>query len=330
MQNSDGKLNEIVSKNFSYFCFHLIDSYIIELKPRPHETKSDTHIPSSTNGAVVSTPTLSPTRHHLLPNTANVVNNRNILQRSPSSTTPSTSNTHVAAFRSQRGSVSFDTQAPLINAATAATAAVKGKPPTTHSILPTCIAKPRLKFSMVRDTAMASLGHSAPVYSMPITRDYSIDEKTNRIVNEFLMHDPSLDGTKKGNNDDLSYRGTPKRHHHHRTRQKTFEDIMSTNNTQKQSQQQPSPPSPQQQPRSPVNKRHHSSTQANVRKYSYNQYPSVHSIDDNQQNEEEDSSDPASPPLKLNHSPIVAMRRDNVMAIESPSIIITRDDSGSQ
>ena len=89
---------------------------------------------------------------------------------------------------------------------------------------------------MVRDTALASLSHSAPVYSMPITRDYSIDEKTNRIVNEFLMHDPTLDD-RKNHNEDISYRGTSKRHHH-RIRPKTFDETTSINNLQKQSQQQ--------------------------------------------------------------------------------------------
>jgi hypothetical protein len=172
---------------------------------------------------------------------------------------------------------------------------------------------------MVRDSAMASLGHSAPVYSMPITRDYSIDEKTNRIVNEFLMHDPSLDG-QKNNNEDNSNRGTSKRHHH-RIRPKTFDETTSINNIQKQL--------PQQQPRSTGNKqRHHSSLQTNMRKHSQHQYPSVH-LPGSIEQEEGDSSDPASPLIILNQQSGAATRRENSMAAGSPSIIITGDDSGS-
>ncbi|CAF3250948.1 unnamed protein product [Rotaria socialis] len=311
------------------------ESSRMELKPSTSETKSDTQIPLSTDSIVVSGPSSNHIRQHLSPNVNNIVNVRHVLQRSPSSTTPSaTSSSQVVAFRSQRGSISFDTQAPLISSP--ATTVNKAKSSTTYSILPTCITKPRLKFSMVRDTAMASLGHNAPVYSMPITRDYSIDEKTNRIVNEFLMHDPSLE-SRKNISEDVSYRGTPKRHHH-RMRQKTFEETISTTNIQKQSQSQSQSQSQQQQqpPRSPVNKqRHHSSALTNIRKHSHSQYPSVHLNDNNQQKEEEeaeekDSSDPTPLFLKLGQSPTAITRRENIMAVESPSIIITGDDSGSQ
>jgi hypothetical protein len=165
---------------------------------------------------------------------------------------------------------------------------------------------------MVRDSAMASLGHTAQVYSMPITRDYSIDEKTNRIVNEFLMHDPTLD-EKKNNNEDISYRGTQKRHHH-RIRPKTFDETTM---------------SIKQQSRSTGNKqRHHSSLQTNIRKHSQYHYPSVHLPDNIEQEEEEDSSDPASPLVISNQQMVAAVRRDTCMAAGSPSIIITGDDSG--
>jgi hypothetical protein len=177
---------------------------------------------------------------------------------------------------------------------------------------------------MVRDSAMTSLGHNVPVYSMPITRDYSIDEKTNRIVNEFLMHDPSLDG-QKNNNEDNSNRGTSKRHHH-RIRPKTFDETTSINNIQRQSSQQQQQ---QQQPRSPGNKpRYHTTPQTNNRKHSQHQHPSVH-LPESIEQEEEDSSDPATPLLILNQQPIAATRRENSMATGSPSIIITGDDSGS-
>jgi hypothetical protein len=166
---------------------------------------------------------------------------------------------------------------------------------------------------MVRDSAMASLGHTAQVYSMPITRDYSIDERTNRIVNEFLMHDPTLD-EKKNNNEDISYRGTQKRHHH-RIRPKTFDETTM---------------SIKQQSRSTGNKqRHHSSLQTNIRKHSQYHYPSVHLPDNiEQEEEEEDSSDPASPLVISNQQMIAGVRRDTCMATGSPSIIITGDDSG--
>lgn len=260
----------------------------------------------------------NPTRQHLSPNLTNTEHSRQILQRSPSSiTSPVSLSPQIAAFRSQRSSVSFDNQIPLVRSPTAATNKIKTLPSPT--ILPTCITKPRSKFSMVRDSAMASLGYSAPVYSMPITRDYSIDEKTNRIVNEFLMHDPLLDGQRKIN-DENSYRSTAKRHHHHRIRPKTFDETTSINNLQKQSSQQ--------QFRSTGNKqRYHSNLPTNMRKHSQHQYPSVHLPGSIEQ--EEDSSDPASPLLIINQQSNVTTRRENSMAIGSPSIIITGDDSGS-
>jgi hypothetical protein len=177
---------------------------------------------------------------------------------------------------------------------------------------------------MVRDTAMANLGHNVPVYSMPITRDYSIDERTNRIVNEFLMHDPTLDD-RKNNNEDNSHRGTAsKRHHHHRIRPKTFDETTTTMNTlQKQSS------STQQQLRSTGNKqRYHTSSQTNIRKHSQHQYPSVH-LPDSIEQEEGDSSDATTPLVIINPQPTAATRREISMATGSPSIIITGDDSGS-
>lgn len=174
---------------------------------------------------------------------------------------------------------------------------------------------------MVRDSAMTSLGHNAPVYSMPITRDYSIDEKTNRIVNEFLMHDPSLDD-RKNNNEENSNRGTTKRHHH-RIRPKTFDETTSINNLQKQSSQS------QQSKSTPNKQRSHSTLQTNTRKHSQHQYPSVHLPGSIEQEEEEDSSDPATPLLLINPPSTAATRRENTMAIGSPSIIITGDDSGN-
>jgi hypothetical protein len=289
-----------------------IESSEHESTSHPNATNSNTGLSSSTDGILVSIPSPSsspnPIRQHLSPNTDNC---RHILQRSPSSTTsPVTTSPQIAAFRSQRGSVSFDTQTP----SNTSPSANKSKTSTTYSILPTCITKPRLKFSMVRDTAMASFGHNVPIYSMPITRDYSIDEKTNRIVNEFLMHDPLLDDKKKNVTDD---RGATKRHHH-RIRPKTFEETITIN------------PNKQSRPTG-SKQRHYNLIQANIRRHSQHQYPSVHLTDNiEQEEEEEDSSDPASPLLIVNQQSVPAVRRDNNMIPGgSPSIIITGDDSGS-
>lgn len=219
----------------------------------------------------------------------------------------------VAAFRSQRSSVSFDHQTSLTNDSSSTN---KNKiSSTAHSVLPTFITKPRLKFSIVRDSAMANSSHNPPVYSMPITRDYSIDERTNRIVNEFLAHDPLLDDSQEEN----SQRGTTKRHHHHhhRIRQRTFDETTSVNNTPKQS-------------KSTGNKqRPHTTSQTNIRRPSQHQYASVH-LPGSIEQDEEDSSDPTKPFLPSNPPPTSAtIRRQITMATGSPSIIITGDDSGS-
>ena len=192
------------------------------------------------------------------------------------------------------------------------------------------MGKPRFKFSLVRDSAMASVGHHAPVYSMPITRDYSIDERTNRIVNEFLMHDPTLDDKKRSMADDTSHRSPSKRqhhHHHHRIRARTLEEstmMTYNNNTPKQLPQQPV--------RSTVNKqRYPIPLQAVNRKHAQSAHSSVHLTDsiERNQEEEDDSSDPQLPLVILNQQSNHLARRDNSLAAGSPSIIITGDDSGS-
>ena len=277
-----------------------------------NEDKSSTRLSSSTDGMLSGVPSLV-IRQHLTPHS------HQILQRSPSSTTPPVTRTSPAeAFRSQRGSLSFDTRNPLLNSSNNG----KTKSSITHSILPNCLPKPRLKFSTVRDTTTtASSAHNAPVYSMPITRDYSIDERTNRIVNEFLMYDPSYDESRNS---------STKRHHHHhhaRIRAKTFEEPLinppQNNNSysnigQKQLPQQPI--------RSASHKqRYYSTTQSNTRKHSQHQYPSIHLADSIEQAEEDNSDSPVI--SSLNSSAYV--RRENSMATASPSIIITGDDSGS-
>ena len=283
-----------------------------------NQAKSDNCLLSSSNAILLSTPPQNPIRQHLSPHLTPTINSRHTLQRSPSSTTPSvTPSLQVAAFRSQRSSVSFDLQTPLVN--NSSSIPIKTKLSSAAcSVFPAFMTKPRLKFSMVRDSAMASLGHSAPIYSMPIARDYSIDERTNRIVNEFLMHDPSLDDSAEDN----AHRGTTKRHHHHhhhhRIRQKTFDETSSVNNIPKQS-------------KSPGNKqRSHTSSQTNIRRHSQHQYSSLH-LPDSIEQDEEGSSGPTTPFLSSTQPPPTAatIRRQTTMATGSPSIIITGDDSGS-
>ena len=200
-------------------------------------------------------------------------------------------------------------------------------PTSAHGIVSTYLGKPRLKFSLVRDSTTANVVHHAPVYSMPITRDYSIDERTNRIVNEFLMHDQTLDDKKRSMADDASHRSPSKRqHHHHRIRARTLEEnMMMTYNTNTPKQL------PQQPVRSTVNKqRYHIPLQAANRKHAQSVHPLVHSTDGIEHNQEDDdSSDPQLPLVVFNQHLNHLARRDNSLAAGSPSIIITGDDSGS-
>ena len=260
----------------------------------------------------------NPIQQHLTLNITNQENSHHALQCSPSSAILSaTSYSHAAACRSQCCSVSFDNQTSFISSP-------KRKKSSVNSFIPMCITKPRLKLITVRNTATENFVQSAPVYSMPITRDYSIDEKTNRIVNEFLTYDPSYDDCNKMYEDDF-HRRVAKRHH--RIKQRAFDDtiITTVNNTQKQSQQQiRSPVSKQQQQQ----QRHYNTSQTNIRKFSHYYYPTI-SIS-NRTEHEEDSSESTSPSSKTNQQPVATIRQKNSITVDSPSIIITGDDSGSQ
>ncbi len=128
--------------------------------------KSSAHPSSSADAVLSSKPLSSPIRLN------NPGDSRHLFQRSPSSTTPPVAiSPQIIAFRSKRGSISFDNPVLPIHS-----------PPISG-------IKPRLKFSMVRDTTTASLGSNSPTYSMPLANDLTIDEQTNRIINEFLMQD---------------------------------------------------------------------------------------------------------------------------------------------
>ena len=117
---------------------------------------------------------------HLSPNSNLADVTPQLNQRSLSSSTPPVSRTtSTETFRSQRGSISFDTQNPLLHSTTN-----QNKTSTNHALIPTCITKPRLRLSLVRDTALAGLTHSAPIYSMSITRGYSIDVMSERQTKE--------------------------------------------------------------------------------------------------------------------------------------------------
>ena len=61
--------------------------------------------------------------------------------------------------------------------------------------------------------------HSREYRERYLTRDYSIDEKTNKIFNDFIRHD-SLDPTKCG------VRRSPKLHHRHRLQRKHTEPVV--------------------------------------------------------------------------------------------------------
>ncbi len=217
----------------------------------------------------------------------NIENSRHIFQRSPVTITP-----QIVAFRSKRGSISFDNQTPPINT------------PTTYSVLSTSVIKPRLKFSMVRDTTTTSLGSTTP-------NDFTIDEKTNRIINEFLMQDT---------NNDISYEKSPK-HHHQRIRQKTFDEtfMLNNDNIQKQTQQQSRT--------TLIKQRQHSFIHTNTRQQTPSYGPSLQFHDNSEQNDDKNNSPSSS--LTFTQQPGAVVRRDNSIALGSPSIIVTGYDSGS-
>jgi hypothetical protein len=279
----------------------VIDTYAGEATSHSNKHNNNTHLSSSSDGLRPSTPLSNPVRLN------NPANSRHIFQRSPSSTTPPVATSpQMVAFRSKRGSISFDNQKPLINSSTSNTT----KTSPTYSVLSTSATKPRLKFSMVRDTTTASLGSDTPTYSMPLTKDYSLDEKTNRVMNELLIQD---NNNNKNINNDISYRETPKRHQQP-IRQKTFDETLMINNdsTQKQSRI------------AFIKQRQHSYVQENTRQRTLPHYPSLHlpgSIE-----HDEDKSDSASSHTQQS---ITVIRRDNGVAVGSPSIIVTGYDSSS-
>ncbi len=199
-----------------------------------------------------------------------------IFQRSPSSNTPPVAiSPQIIAFRSKRGSISFDNPGSSRNAST----------------LSTGVTKPRLKFSMVRDTTTPSLGSNSPTYSMPLANDLTVDEKTNRIINEFLMRDniPQQESSKNL---------------HQRIRQNTFDETIKQTALIKQ--------------------RQHIFIQPTKRQ----QTPSFHFANSNVYKDIKNNFE--SPSLTFNQqSETVVVRRDNGIAVSSPSIIVTGYDSGS-
>ncbi len=213
------------------------------------------------------------------------------MQKSPSVIV----NPQIEAFRSKRGAMSFDNQTPPINLSQVNTR----KSSTIYPVLPTNGTKPRLKFSMVRDTTTTSLGSGSSNYSMSLMNDYRIDEKTNRIINEFLMQD------------DISYRESQQ------IPQKTSDEtiMIKNNNTPKQSRA------------AFIKQRPHSFVQTNIHQHTPPRYPSLHLTDSIEQYQ--DKSDSTSPPSTLTQQSINVIRRDNGIAAGSPSIIVTGYESGS-
>jgi len=177
---------------------------------------------------------------------------------------PSSINPQIVAFRSKRGSISFDHP--------------------TSSPSSTSITKPRLKFSMVRDTTTTSLGSTSPSYTMPLAKDYSLDEKTNQIINEYLMQDDSPSNA-------TAFKRSPQY-----IRQKTFDETMTYNSTRK----------------AMIKERQHSFIQPAT--------PSVHLFNPDNSNKHTNYS-------KLSTQVTNSIRRDNGLAIPSPSIIVTGYDS---
>ncbi len=241
----------------------------------------------------------------------NIGDSRPIFQRSPSSTTPPAAlSPQIVAFRSKRGSISFDNPLSPINSSRSNITKIS----TTYSAFSANVIKPRLKFSMVRDTTMASLGSTSPSYSMPLANDFSIDEKTNRIINEFL----NQDNDNHKNNNDVSKQES---RHRQRIRQKTFDETLMSNNNNLQKQMQ------QQSRIALIKQRQHSFVQTNARQQPPLPYPSLHLIDSTEQNRVKNNSE--SPASTLMQQSAVVVRRDNGIAVSSPSIIVTGYDSGS-
>ncbi len=264
--------------------------------------KYNTYLSSSADGILHSTKLSNPIRLN------RPEDSRHIFQRSPSSTTPPvTISPQIEAFRSKRGSISFDNQIPPIYSPTSNPT----KPSTTYSILSTNVTKPRLKFSMVRDTTTGSLGSTSPNYSIPLTNHFGVDEKTNRIINEFLMQD---------NNNNVSHQKSPKQHHQ-RIRQKTFDEtiMIDKNNVQKQTQQQARTAF--------IKQRQHSFIQTNTNQQIPSNNLSLYHVDSSEQNEDKNNSQSSYSTLIQQSRAVV--RRDNSITIGSPAIIVTGYDSGS-
>jgi hypothetical protein len=163
---------------------------------------------------------------------------------------------------------------------------------------------------MVRDTTTPSLGSTIPNYSMPLANDFSIDEKTNRIINEFLMQDTNH------MENDISHEEISKRHHQ-RIRQKTFDEtvLANKNNNQKQSRT------------AFIKQRQHSFVQTNICQQPSSHYPSIHFSNSSEQNEDRTNSLSSSSTLTQQSGTIV--HQNNSITVGSPSIIVTGYESAS-
>ena len=119
---------------------------------------------------------------------------------------------------------------------------------------------------------------------MPLAKDYSLDEKTNQIINEYLMQDDSPSNA-------AAFKRSPQY-----IRQKTFDETMTYNSTRK----------------AMIKERQHSFIQPAT--------PSVHLFNPDNSNKHTNYS-------KLSTQVTNSIRRDNGLAIPSPSIIVTGYDS---
>ncbi|CAF3851043.1 unnamed protein product [Adineta steineri] len=241
------------------------------------QSNNSTHLSSSNDGSLKST------------SSNTTVHARPIFQKSPSVNVNSSSE----AFRTKRGSMSFDNPSPMVNTSQANT-----KKSSTIGI------KPRLKFSMVRDTTTSSLGSN----SSSLLNDFSIDEKTNRIINEYLMQDDNKTTHTANDFDNES---------HHEIEENILNEPIINNNN-----------SIQKQARAAfIKQRPHSFIQTNTRPHVPLRYPSLHLPDSVEQ--DEDRNDSRSYPPTFIQQSVKIVSSNNGLANGSPSIIVTGYDSSS-
>ncbi|UJR13259.1 hypothetical protein I4U23_000280 [Adineta vaga] len=245
-------------------------------------------------------PPAAPIRTNITPNP------RHLFQKSPSVSVSS----RVESFRSKRGSMSFDHPTSPINSSSSNPQHPASISPILTSSTTAAAAsgtKSRLKFSLVREPTTSSLGSTSTNHSMLLLNENTIDEKTNRIINEFLMQDEN----KKINSNNQHRSRLP-------TRQQTFDEtIMNKNDNHLRTKQQTRTAFIKQRP--------HSFIQTNL---NYEQQPSIH-LPNRYNKHDNDQEQLSSPSSTFPQQSVDFHRRNNGIPFGSPSIIVTGYDSGS-